>query len=164
MSTLQPEARKIVEDYLSPDAAVRDQLGGGIDGIVFSTSRATAVKLHAQTHTFNRELAAYRRLREKRVQTVCGFAVPQLLGADTDRRILEITIVQPPYLLGFAGSYLDTPPDFSGQVWEQWRDARADEFGDDWPLALHLYETLAARLGLFFFDLSPRNVNPRGLA
>jgi len=128
-----------------------------------STSRATAVKLHAKPHTFEREMAAYRRLAEQRVESIGGFAVPQLLGGDEAARVIEISIVQPPYLLDFAGSYLDAPPDFPDEVWSDWRERRAEEFGDDWPVALNLYETLADRYGIFFLDLSPRNVNTQGL-
>ncbi|MEX0885140.1 MAG: hypothetical protein WD009_01755 [Phycisphaeraceae bacterium] len=158
MSFLHPGAESAAVEYLTPDT-IRATLGAGIDGIVYSSSRATAIKVHAQEPGFNKELAVYQRLAEHRVRHVDRFAVPELLGFSRRLRIIEMSIVRPPYVLDFASSYLDQPPDFPSEHWEHWQQQRAEEFGDDWPTALSLYATMRRRWGVYHLDLSPRNVN-----
>ena len=143
---------------MAPDA-IDATLGAGIDGIVYSTSRATAVKVHGQLTGFEKELAVYQRLAQHKVTHVEGFAVPELLGYDPGWRVIEMSIVRPPYILDFASSFVDAVPDFPPEHWEHWQQQRAGEFGDDWPTALRLYATLRRRWGIYHLDLSPRNVN-----
>ena len=117
------------------------------------------MKVHGQRAGFEKELAVYQRLATHRVSYIQGLAVPELLGFDRGRRIIEMTIVRPPYILDFASSYLDRPPDFPAEHWEHWQQQRAEEFGEDWPTALRLYATMRRRWGIYHLDLSPRNVN-----
>ena len=57
------------------------------------------------------------RLDENEVTQVCDFNVPQLLGVDEDLRILEMSIVTRPFVLDFAGAYLDVKPAFTPEIW-----------------------------------------------
>src|SRR5438876_22397 len=100
---------------------LREQLGFGIHGIVFSAEDNAkpgflAVKFHREDVSFERECRAYRRLQEKRVVRIRGFNVPQLLRVEKEWRAIEMTIVPQPFLLDFAGAWLDQPPDFSEDV------------------------------------------------
>jgi len=45
MSILHPEADKIAACYLAPDR-IKSAIGSGIDGIVYSTTRSSAIKIH----------------------------------------------------------------------------------------------------------------------
>jgi hypothetical protein len=48
--------------------------------------------------------------------------------------MVEMEIVQPPFVLDFAGAYLDRRPDFPEDVYAEWQAEKAEQFGDDWPL------------------------------
>src|SRR4051812_48096658 len=87
-------------------------LGSGAEGFVFPTPSATAIKVFTYREKFDRELAAYQRLREHDVFDVLGFAVPRLTRGDSDLLVIEMTLVKPPFLLDFAQSTLDEPHDF----------------------------------------------------
>ncbi|MEX0887188.1 MAG: hypothetical protein WD009_12205, partial [Phycisphaeraceae bacterium] len=58
---------------------------------------------------YRRELAACVRLREHEVLDVLGHAVPQLLDADPQLGVIELSTVAPPYVLDFAKCQLDVP-------------------------------------------------------
>src|SRR5688572_24463552 len=87
------------------------QLGAGVHGSVFASSCQTAIKVHELLAAYQREKLAYIRLREHRVEEVNGFGVPQLIEADDELLILEMTIVAPPFVLDFGGAYLDGKPE-----------------------------------------------------
>lgn len=158
MSLLHPGAEDLARRYLAKDS-VADVLGSGIDGIVYSTSRGTAIKVHDTQRKFFTERSVYRRLRLHKVESVNGFAIPTLHNSSQKLKIIEISIVRPPFILDFASAHLDKPPDFEPYVWSDWRQKRAEEFEDRWPEALAIFEELRRRWGIYHLDLSPRNVN-----
>ena len=71
-----------------------------------------------------RERNVYFRLMDHEVRDVRGAAVPELLGYDDDLWVIEMTIVSRPFVLDFAGAYLDDPPDYSDEVMADWRPTR----------------------------------------
>ncbi len=85
--------------------------------------------------------------------------MPQLLGSDIGRRIIEMTIVRPPFILDFAQSALDDSPEFEEGVLEWHFDEIREAFEDHWPTALQIYQMLERRYGIYHLDLKPRNVN-----
>jgi len=96
-----------------------ERLGFGIHGIVYVAegnpqSGKSAIKAHRAVEPYVRERRVYERLAEAGITRILGFHVPQLLGADDDLLVLEITIVTPPFVLDFAGAFLDAPPDVGG--------------------------------------------------
>jgi hypothetical protein len=132
------EASEDIEQRASTYAQRRQlrldqQLGAGKDGTVFLTDMATAVKVHARVEPYVRELACYRLFQRQGIVDVCGFHVPQLIGSDDELLIIEMTVVEPPFMLDFAGAYLGDAPDFSDEVLEQWQEEKAEQFGDRWP-------------------------------
>src|SRR5438046_1386831 len=116
------------------------RLGFGRDGTVYSTAAGTAVKSYVGDDPFERELACYRRLGD--VDQLSGHRIPRLLTWDAELLAIEMTIVEPPYLLDFAGAYLDRAPDFSPEVIEQWREEKLDQFGSRWADVEALLELL----------------------
>src|SRR5438128_8042644 len=89
-----------------------ETLGSGKDGIVLAAKRKdqpakVAIKVLRWNEAYEREKKVYERLRELGVKIVLGLNVPQLLGCEDDLRMLELTIVKRPFVLDFAGAYLD---------------------------------------------------------
>lgn len=138
---------------------VEHRLGYGKDGTVFSTSLATAVKVHVYRESYERELAGYRRLRDYEVIEVLGHNVPRLLGCDDQLRVIEMTIVRPPFLLDFASAYVGAEaPDFSDEVLEQWREEKMERFGQNWAAVEAVLHFLQTRFGIHLMDVHPANI------
>jgi len=93
-----------------------EPLGWGTDGLVDATDRRTVIKAHARQTSYQRERDTYLRLQANRITQIHGLAVPQLINYDDARRILEMTIVQLPFLLDFGKAHLDEPPEFPEAV------------------------------------------------
>ena len=142
--------------------ALLEPLGSGIHGIVHvvqsnAKGGRTALKVHHSMEFYRRELEAYLRLQAAGIRQILGFAVPQLIRADDELRGLEMTVVEKPYVLDFAGAYLDAPPDFPEEKWLEWEADKQEKFGDHWP---RVQEVLAALedLGIHMLDVNPGNV------
>src|SRR3954452_17274761 len=78
------------------------EIGEGAEGLVFPSPSATAVKVFTYPEKFHRELAAYRRLLTHNVTDVNGFAVPKLIASNSKLLVIEMTIVEAPFILDFA--------------------------------------------------------------
>src|SRR5262245_18010357 len=88
------------------------RLGFGVHGSVFTArnqinGRSSAVKSLEQEKFYRRERNVYRRLREFAVTHIRSHQVPQLLGYDDELLVIEMSIVSRPFVLDFAGAYLD---------------------------------------------------------
>lgn len=99
-----------------------ERLGFGIHGIIFvaedkSARGKTAGKVHRESGPYHRECSVYQRLQEVGVTEILGLNVRQLVRTDDDLRIIEMTFVTRPFVLDFAGAYLDAPPRFSNEIW-----------------------------------------------
>jgi hypothetical protein len=143
--------------------AVREILGAGIHGQVWVLHGAaalggTALKVYFAEEFYRRELAAYERLKEAGVRKLLGFAVPQMIRADDELLALEMTVVERPFILDFAGAYLDGEgPQFDDEVWATWEADKREKFGDRWP---EVKAVLAAldEFGIQMLDVNPGNV------
>ena len=134
------------------------QLGFGNDGVVWSTRDNTAVKVFERTANFTRELGCYNRLKERSVNELLGFTVPQIVQSDSELRVIEMEIVTPPYLLDFGKAYLDAPPDFSAEVMAEWEAERAELFEPgQWQRVRAVLRRLQA-IGIFYYDAKPANI------
>lgn len=91
------------------------------------------------------------------VTTVLGFNVPQLVGSDDELRVLEMTIVKRPFVLDFAGAYLDARPEFPEDVWTEWEEEKREQFEARWPAILEVLAAFEA-LGIYLLDVSPSNI------
>jgi hypothetical protein len=158
MSVTNDELRKRAECYAEPaQIEVCDHLGGGYDGSVFSTNRQSAIKCFRHHELYQNELRVYRRLRSLRIRQIKGFAVPHLVGDDESLALIEISIVDPPFVLDFAGAYLDRRPDFPRSVMRRWMAEKQDQFGDRWPEVQSLMSAFA-RHGIYLADVKPGNI------
>lgn len=81
------------------------------------------------------------------------------MGFCTNRQLIEMSIVRPPFILDFAQSTLDGPPDFDADIMDEFFRKMREDFEDKWPVAQEIYETLRRRHGIYHLDLKPRNVH-----
>lgn len=151
------------EDYASAHGLqLAHRLGFGIHGIVSVTKNkreggSTAIKVHRFDEPYRRERDIYRRLQLARISRLLGFHVPQILAWDDELLVIEMTIVPRPFILDFAGAYLDFPPDFPEAVWDEWEAEKQEQFGANW---LTVKSVLAAfeELDIHLVDISPSNI------
>ena len=154
----------MVERYLAETGGkLLEQLGFGIHGSVFLVENnlnpaPVAVKFLRETAPFDREWRVYERLGEFRVTQVLGFQVPVMLNRYDTWRAIEMTVVHRPFLLDFAGAYLDRRPDFSPEVWEEWEASRREQFGANWGLVRAVLNELEEEFGVFVLDIHPSNI------
>ena len=139
-----------------------EALGSGKDGIVLVARRKAqagkvAVKALRWPEAYERENKVYQRLRQAAVISVLGFNVPQLVGADAELRILEMTIVERPFVLDFAGAYLDVRPEFPEEVWADWEAEKREHFEARWPEVRRVVDAFEG-LGVFLMDVIPGNI------
>ena len=139
-----------------------ERLGFGIHGIILvaednSKAGKTAIKAHHAVEPFLRERAAYERLREARVTEILGFHVPQLIRTDDPLLVIEMTIVTRPFVLDFAGAWLDVPPIFPDETWADWEAEKRDQFDDRWPKVQAVLGALED-LDIHMVDVSPSNI------
>ena len=120
--SIQPELLRRTEQYCERYGLILvDRLGFGVHGSVFAVESQTersqsAVKVHERERPYCRERDVYLRLKEWAVGGIRGFAVPEQLHHDDELWSIQMTVVTRPFVLDFAGAYLDEPPDFSAEV------------------------------------------------
>jgi hypothetical protein len=139
-----------------------ERLGFGIHGIILvaednSKVGKTAVKAHRSLEPYLRERDVYERLKCAGVSEILGFHVPQLMHFDDELRVIEMSIVTRPFVLDFAGAYLDVPPDFPEDKWVEWEAGKRDEFEGRWPKVKAVLGALEA-LDIHMVDVSPTNI------
>lgn len=138
------------------------RLGFGIHGIVFSVvgnlkEGATVIKAHHAAEPFHRELAIYARLKEAKIRKVLGFNVPHLINHDADLHVIEMSLVARPFVLDFAGAYLDAPPVFDEEAWERWETDNRERFGERWPQVQAVLAALE-EMDIHMIDVLPGNI------
>lgn len=135
-------------------------LGHGSDGAVWRTSRDTALKVLHKEENFTNELECYRRFKAAGVRSIGRFAVPFLEGSDESLRVIEMTIVDPPFLLDFGKVHLDVPPPYFGDkqlmanAYSEWRE----RYGSDWLAIASVLGVLRAKFGIYYVDPRPSNI------
>jgi hypothetical protein len=141
-----------------------ERLGFGIHGIIFRTEGnpetgdvATAIKVHRSREPYLREWAVYQRLKEAEITKIRGLNVPQILRHDDELCIIEMSIVTRPFVLDFAGAYLDVPPEFPDETWAAWEAEKLDQFGVRWPKVQEILGALE-EMDIHMVDVSPSNI------
>ena len=89
---------------------------------------------------------------------ILGFAIPRLINADPQLLVIEMSMVEPPFLIDCAQSVLDEPLDFPDGMDEWWERVEA-VFGDHFERARDVYFKLQNMTGIYYYDLAPRNLN-----
>jgi hypothetical protein len=132
-------------------------LGSGTDGAVWKSNRETAVKVFERQANYTIELECYKRLATAGVTAIGRFSVPRLIGYDDELWVLEITIVEPPFIIDFAKSYLDRPPDYSAEVLADDEERNREVFEDRWREVKSLLWALRQH-GIYYMDPKPGNI------
>jgi hypothetical protein len=146
------------------DLSLLDPLGNGVDGNVWKVigkkkRLAWAVKLHRHKKAYELERDCYKRLSEYELSEVCGGSVPQLIRYDDEWMAIEMSIVDPPFILDFAGAFLDLPPDFPDEIWEESEAAWEELYGDAWP-RIKVIRSKFEEMGIYLTDLHSNNISP----
>lgn len=134
-------------------------LGGGADGEVWELD-GNVIKAIVDERKYRNESQCYLRLTEHNIQSLCGFAVPRLIGLDDDLYIVEMGFVSPPYLLDFGKAYLDVAPDYytSETKMADCDAERRENFGDDhWQVVRQIHACLK-QVGIYYMDTKPGNI------
>jgi hypothetical protein len=139
-----------------------ERLGFGIHGIIFSAENKShlgksVLKAHRDEEPFLRELSIYERLMAEDVGEILGFNVPDLLGADEGLRVIEMSLVARPFVLDFAGAYLDEQPEFSEEIWAEWEAEKRELFGSRWQTVEMVLAALR-KLDIYVVDISASNI------
>ncbi len=139
-----------------------EPLGSGKDGIVLAGKRKiepanVAIKALRFAEGYLREKLTYQRLKDAEVSSLLGFRVPQLIGVDDELRVIEMTIVARPFVLDFAGAYLDERPEFPEDVWSHWEAEKREQFEARWPVVKKVLGAFE-ELGVYLLDVSPGNI------
>lgn len=154
-------AQRFAQAYIGSTAEL-NLLGWGVGGYVFvAPDYRTAIKVHHYPDGYATELKTYRLLKQLKILRLHGLAVPQLHGHDDDALIIQMDIVQPPFLLDFAGVRF-SPPDFTADTMQHWHREIAERFGNNTDLVYAVYHTLA-RHGIYYMDFRPTNLKVEGL-
>ncbi len=137
-------------------------LGSGKDGIVLAAKRKAqpakvAIKTLRWPGPYEREKKVYERLRDAGISSVLGFNVPLLAGSDDGLRILEMTIVERPFVLDFAGAHLDKRPEFPEEIWADWEADKRERFEEHWPTVRSVMDGFE-EFGVYLLDVSPGNI------
>src|SRR5438105_15610424 len=102
-----------IEHYVDRKGSVLGRtLGSGVHGSVFAVQNQTepglsAVKGFERAADYRRERDVYLRLHERALTRMRGCAVPEMIEFEDALWIIEMTIVTRPFVLDFAGAYLD---------------------------------------------------------
>lgn len=140
---------------------VERELGFGYDGIVLSTSCQSAIKGFRYEKLYQRERDIYFRLQDESIDDIRGFQIPKLLRYDDELWVIEMSVVTPPFVLDFAGAYLDQRPDYPQDVMDEWRAEKAEQFGNRWPEVQAIMRAFAS-LGIYLADVKPGNIEFAG--
>jgi hypothetical protein len=139
---------------------IEPRLGWGQDGEVYSSNRRTAVKGFRYPEQYRQELRIYERLRDRGVTNVEGFAVPQLISFSPEFAVIEMEIVQPPFVVDFVAAYLDGQSPFTPKELREADRTARQRFGADWPQVQSIRAAFR-RFGIHLGDLKPDNIRFR---
>lgn len=139
-----------------------ERLGFGVHGIIYAAENKakatnTAIKAFRELEPYLRERDVYERLKSADVTEILGFNVPELIRADDDLCVIEMSIVRRPFVLDFAGAYLDSRPTFTPEIWAEWEAGKREQFDARWPIVQNILAALE-ELDIFMVDVSPTNI------
>ena len=134
-------------------------LGAGTDGTVWLSGELTAIKAFRLVEQFEVEKECYLRLAAQNVTEVRGFVVPRMVDCNSKLQVIEMSVVQAPYILNFGKCYLDAPPRFTPEVWQDLEDQIREMYDDRYDEVMAAVRSLQ-RFGIYYYDVKPKNVLP----
>ena len=135
-------------------------LGHGNDGTVWASTRDSAVKAFHREKNYRLEVECYQRLKDAGIEKIDDFSVPRLFGFDDELLVIEIEVVEPPYLIDFGKVSLDVPPDYPPEILAEEEERHAELFGKHWPKVASVLAQLQHYFGIYYLDPKPGNIMP----
>jgi hypothetical protein len=133
--------------------------GPGQDGFVLRSDRFSAVKFFDRRERFERELEVYLILSAKGTQCIADHNVPRLLDFDDALLAIEMTIVERPFVLDFAGAKRPHEvPDFDEEIIAEHQERMREMFGGRLDDALHVAAMFRLETGFVLLDIHPGNI------
>lgn len=131
-----------------------------MEGVVWKTSNHSVIKAFYRLKDYQTELSCYKRLLKHGVNMIHGLEVPMLEDHQESFRVVEMTFVQPPFILDFGKASLDQPPDYllDPQDLNRFQSQWKAEFGDRWPDVNAILYTLKSKYGIYYLDPKPQNI------
>lgn len=137
---------------------IHEQLGGGIQGVVYSTYSTSALKAFKEQSHFEQEVKVYQRLKERNVTNVCGFAVPRPISYNPHLLVIEMEVVNPPFVVDFASAGVDAPLyEYTPEIMAEWEESRQELFEENWPTVLKVIAGFRV-YGIYLSDVKPGNI------
>jgi hypothetical protein len=134
-------------------------VGVGQDGRVVRSDRNTAVKFFDSLDRFEREWEVYSVLTLRKIHFIGRHRIPRLIAADPGLQTIEMTIVERPFVLDFAGAkWSHEVPDFDEAVMEEHHEHLRQLFDDRWTDALQVAEAFRQATGFVLLDIHPGNI------
>lgn len=139
---------------------IEEQLGKGLQGMVFLLSNRSALKIHSNKDGYERERQAYGRLMQHKVTQVRGHSVPTLRTFDDKLLALEMSLVRPPFVVDFGGAYLDSPAPHATdpETKLRWMEERKSNFVDSFETVNAILADLESLYGVYLTDVHPGNI------
>jgi hypothetical protein len=138
------------------------EFGHGMDGSVWVSNRESAIKVIRNRKNYADELESYRRLQREDIRFLCGFAVPRLIGFNDELQVIEMNVVQKPYLLDFGKVHFDGEERRIFDESELSRErtaARSRYTAADWSRVAMVLHTLQSKYGIYYVDPRPTNID-----
>jgi hypothetical protein len=156
-SELEQRAKQYAALCQTP-VTLKRSLGVGNDGSVWESDRDTAIKALLHTKNYFIERDCYQRFSEYGIEQIQGFSIPPLRAFNDGLQVIEIGIVQPPFIIDFAKCYLDFPPRYPEGAEEERRQREREWFGRDYPTVLRLLRELESLCCIYYVDANPGNI------
>jgi hypothetical protein len=157
--TMHLERAKSYADSREISLEEEAPIGYGMDGTIWHTSRQSVIKTFEREKNYQDEVECYRRFLERQTESIAGFVLPELVDCDDGLLTLEMSIVQPPFLLDFGKVYLDAPPPYwdDAHVMDHWHAEGRENFGKRWSTVLSVIRILEG-FGIYYVDPKPGNI------
>lgn len=135
------------------------KLGSGQDGWVGKSDEKTALKFFERQRPYRTEVRCYERLASHGIESIDGFDIPSVIRVDDLEMVIEMDIVQPPFILDFGKAHIDLRPDFSEHTMLE-HQARQRELWDNdeqWAQIRSIVWQLES-IGIYYLDTKPGNI------
>lgn len=93
------------------------------------------------------------------MRNIDEYSIPVLLRHDPALLVIEMSLVDEPFVLDFGKVYLDRQPDYSPEVMRDFFEKQQQLWGKYWPQIYKIWNRLKA-IGIFHMDPKPGNIMP----
>ena len=161
-SEFQARASEFCRKRAENKPLFHSRLGIGQEGYVWETLAGSAIKVFERRGNFEDELKCYQILKDFEITKIHAFNVPCLLDWSDDLRVIEMTIVKPPFILDFGKARLYFKPEYPTDAVDYHERQMEETFGEWLPQVENALAYLES-LGIYYVDANLRNIKVDGL-